>query len=128
MKTSVVQRVLKNVTDCRTLYLDEVVGDLGDVAVVDAVVSVPDLLLGLATATSDEGATAGLGTGRLGALGAAAARLGQGCLGAGRAATPATHVRAGPPLQGSLFAGRGQDPGQGHETLEDVSDVVVVLR
>lgn len=119
-------------TDCRTLYLDEVVGtassDLGDIAVVDAVVSVPDLLLGLATATSDEGATAGLGTGRLGALGAAAARLGQGCLGAGRAATTATHVRAGPPLQGSLFTGRGQDPGQGHETLEDVSDVVVVLR
>lgn len=119
-------------TDCRTLYLDEVVGlelcDLGHVAVVDAVVSVPDLLLGFATATSDEGATAGLGTGRLGALGAAAARLGQGCLGAGRAATPATHVRAGPPLQGSLFTGRGQDPGQGHETLEDVSDVVVVLR
>lgn len=102
--------------------------NLGDVAVVDAVVSVAYLLLSLATATSDQRATAGLGAGGLGALRAAAARLGQGSLGAGRPATPATHVRAGATLQGRLLTSRRQDPSQGHETLEDVADVVVIFR
>lgn len=89
---------------------------------------ISDLLFGLATAAADEGATARLGTGGLGTQRAAAARLGQGCLGAGSAATPATYVRTGPPLQGSLLTSWRQDPGQGHETLEDVTDVVVVFR